>query len=152
MAAAFAGSLLLKKKCHTTPEGVPIPVECLPDSDVPAIRSTVSHPANNRLGQMRRSPRMPAVRFCCPAFVGAELNDQVVPLPSLLSENLASRVSIRTLANVIFLEIGWFPFQQRLKLNRAFEDTTLPARFVTDQTNHGELLQRMIWMKIIFSN
>ena len=64
----------------------------------------------------------------------------MVPLPSLLSENLASRVSTRTLANVIFPEIGWFPCQQRLKLNRAFEDTTLPARFVTDENKSCEVI------------
>ena len=76
----FCWERFAEKPSYTTPEGVPIPAVCLPGSDVPAIRSAVSHPADNMLGQMRRSPCMPAVRFCCPAFAGAKLrSDPWVP-------------------------------------------------------------------------
>ena len=61
---------------------------------------------------------------------------QVVPLASLLSENRASRVSFRTLADVAFPEGVLFPFQRRLTLNCAFEDSTLPA---LHDTNEKEL-------------
>ena len=58
---------------------------------------------------------------------------QVVPLASLLSENRASRVSIRTVADVIFPEVISFPLRQRLTSNGAFADTILPASHVTDE-------------------
>ena len=58
---------------------------------------------------------------------------QVVPLAPLLSENRATRLSIRTVADVIFPEVVSFPHRQRLTLNGAFEDTTLPAPHVTDE-------------------
>ena len=58
---------------------------------------------------------------------------QVVPLAFLLSEIRASRVSIRTVADVIFPEVVSFPLRQRLTLNGAFEDTTIPALHVTDE-------------------
>ena len=58
---------------------------------------------------------------------------QVVPLASLLSENRASRVSIRTVTDVTFPEVVSFPFRQRLTLNGAYEDATLPAPHVTDE-------------------
>ena len=38
-----------------------------------------------------------------------------------------------TVAVVIFKEHVSFPFQQRLTLNGAFEDTTLPAPLVIDE-------------------
>ena len=57
----------------------------------------------------------------------------MVPLAFLLSENRASRVSIRTVADVIFPEVVSFPLRQRLTLNGAFEDTILPAPHVTDE-------------------
>ena len=60
----------------------------------------------------------------------------MVPLASLLSENRASRVSFRTLADVAFPECVLFPFQRRLTLNCAFEDSTLPA---LHDTNEKEL-------------
>ena len=52
---------------------------------------------------------------------------QVVLLASLLSENRASRVSITTVADIIFPEVVSFPLRQRLTLNCAFEDTIRPA-------------------------
>ena len=58
---------------------------------------------------------------------------QVVPLAFLLSENRAFRVSIRTVADVIFPEVISFPLRQRLTLNGAFEDTILLAPHVTDE-------------------
>ena len=51
----------------------------------------------------------------------------------LLSENRAPRVSMRTLADVIFPEVISFPLRQRLTLNGAFEDTILSAFHVTDE-------------------
>ena len=57
---------------------------------------------------------------------------QVVSLAFLLPDNRASRVSIRTVADVIFPEVVSFPLRQRLTLNGAFEDTTLPAPHVID--------------------
>ena len=58
---------------------------------------------------------------------------QVVPLASLLSENRASRVSITIVADVAFPEVVSFPCQQRLTLNGAFEDSTLPAPRPNDE-------------------
>ena len=57
----------------------------------------------------------------------------MVPLTSLLSENSAFRISIRIVADVTFPEVVSFPFQQRLTLNGAFEDSTLPALHVIDE-------------------
>ena len=59
----------------------------MPDSDVAAIRSSVSHPAANMVGLMRHSLCMPAVRFCCPAYAGLSSDDpildsEVLPLGS----------------------------------------------------------------------
>ena len=57
----------------------------------------------------------------------------MAPLAFLLSENRAFRVSIRTVADVIFPEVVSFPLRQRLTLHGAFEDTILPAPHVTDE-------------------
>ena len=54
-------------------------------------------------------------------------------LASLLLENRASRVSIRTVVDVTFPEVVSFSFQQRLALNRAFDDSTLPDLQVIDE-------------------
>ena len=59
---------------------------------------------------------------------------RVVPLAILLSENRASRASIRIVADVHFPEVASSPLQQRLTLHGAYEDTTLPAPYVTDET------------------
>ena len=58
---------------------------------------------------------------------------QVVSVASLLSENRASRVSIRIAADLTCPEVVSFPFQQRLTLNGAFADSTLPAAHVIDE-------------------
>ena len=60
---------------YTDPNGVDIPTVCLPDSDVAAINSSSSHPANCVRSKLRRSPCMHAVRFCCPAHAGLNLDD-----------------------------------------------------------------------------
>ena len=65
----------------------------------------------------------------------------MVPLASLLSDNRASRVSIRTVADVIFPEVVSFPLRQRLTLNGAFEDTILHAPHVIDgQEDRGVIV------------
>ena len=64
------------KPTYTDPNGVVIPTVCLPDSDVAAIRSSSSHPADNVRSKLRRSPCMQAVRFCCPAYAGTNVEDQ----------------------------------------------------------------------------
>ena len=66
---------------------------------------------------------------------------KVVPLASLLSEDRASRVSIRTVADLIFPEVCSFPLQQRLTLHGAYEDTTLLAPMVTDETEHWAVIE-----------
>ena len=78
---------------------------------------------------------MPAIFVGVSIASGCQLAGayRVVPLASLLSENRASRVSIRTVADVIFPEVVSFPLRQRLTLNGAFEDTTFPAPHVTDE-------------------
>ena len=50
----------------------------------------------------------------------------------LLSENQACRVSIRIVVYVTFPRVVSFAIQQRLTLDGAFEDTTLPASMLTD--------------------
>ena len=57
----------------------------------------------------------------------------VVPLTSLLAEDRASRVSIRTVTNVIFPEVVSLPFHQRLILHGPYEDTTLLAPWTIDE-------------------
>ena len=61
---------------YTDPNVVVIPIVCLPDSDVAAIRSSPIHPADNVRSKLRRSPCMQAVRFCCPAYAGTNVEDQ----------------------------------------------------------------------------
>ena len=46
----FCWEPFAEKPMYTNPEGVDIPVECLSDSDVAAIRSSVSHPADSMVG------------------------------------------------------------------------------------------------------
>ena len=58
----------------------------------------------------------------------------VDPIAFLLSETRASRVLIRTIADVHFPEVASFPLQQRFTLHGAFEDPTLPAPMITDDT------------------
>ena len=53
----------------------------------------------------------------------------VVPLAFLLAEGRASRFSIRTVVDIVFLEVVSFPSQQRPMLHGAYEDTTLPAPY-----------------------
>ena len=55
------------KPTYTDPNDVEIATVCLPDSDVAAIRSSSSHPADDVRSRLMHSPRMQAVRFCCPA-------------------------------------------------------------------------------------
>ena len=64
-----------EKPTYTDPNGIDVPTVCLPDSDVAAIVSTASHPANNARSKLRRSPCMQAVRFCCPAYAGLHAGD-----------------------------------------------------------------------------
>ena len=66
---------------------------------------------------------------------------KVVPLAGLLSEDRASRVSIRIVADVIFPEVCSFPVQQRLTLHGAYEDTTLPAPMVTDEAEQWAVIE-----------
>ena len=65
---------------------------------------------------------------------------RAVPVASLLSENRASRVSIRSVADVRFTEVVSFLLQQRFTLHAAFDDTTLPAPMVTDSTEKWEVI------------
>ena len=58
---------------------------------------------------------------------------KVVPLASLLAEDRASRVSIRTVTDVIFPELVSLPLQQRVILPGAHEDTTLLAPWTSDE-------------------
>ena len=64
------------KPTFTDPNGVDIPTACLPGSDVAAIRSSSSHPADNGHSNLRRSPCMKVVRFCSPAYAGLNGDDQ----------------------------------------------------------------------------
>ena len=70
-----------------------------------------------------------------------ERSYKVVPLASLLSEDRASRVSIQTVADVIFPEVCSFPLQQRLTLHGAYEDTTLPGPMVTDEAEQWAVIE-----------
>ena len=75
---------------YASPEGALIPVECYGDTFVPAIRSIVRQPTDDD-DELRCTPRMPAIRFCCPADVIGDAdvtgdadnlaNDAEVPLP-----------------------------------------------------------------------
>ena len=44
-----------EKPTYTDPNGIDVPTVCLPDSDVAAIVSSVSHPAKNVRSKLRRS-------------------------------------------------------------------------------------------------
>ena len=64
------------KPAYTHPNAVDIPTVCLPGSDVAAIRSSSSHPADSVRSKLRRPPCMPVVRFCSPAYAGRNVDDR----------------------------------------------------------------------------
>ena len=65
---------------------------------------------------------------------------QIVLLASILSSYRASRVSIRTVHDVIFPEVVSFPLRQRLNLQGAFEDLTLPSPHFSDDTEQWSIV------------
>ena len=64
------------KPAYTHPNAADIPTVCLPGSDVAAIRSSSSYPADNVHSNLRRSPCIKVVRFCSPAYAGLNGDDQ----------------------------------------------------------------------------
>ena len=70
-----------------------------------------------------------------------EYSYRVVPLASLLSEDRASRVSIRTVVDIVFPEVFSFPVQQRFMFHVAYGDTTLPAPMATDESEEWAVIQ-----------
>ena len=65
---------------------------------------------------------------------------QIVLLASILSSYRASRVSIRPVHDVIFPEVVSFPSRQKLKLQGAFEDLTLPSPHFSDDTEQWSIV------------
>ena len=90
-----------------------------------------------------RNRLMPAIFVGISVGLGCqwEHSYKVVPLASLLSEDRASRVSIRTVADGIFPEVVSFPLQQRFTFPGAYEDTTLPAPLITDETEKWAVIK-----------
>ena len=66
---------------------------------------------------------------------------KVVPLASLLSEDRASQLPIRTVVHVIFTEVVFFPLQQRIMLHGTYENTTLLAPMTTDETEKWAVIK-----------
>ena len=65
---------------------------------------------------------------------------QVVPLSSILLEGRASRVSIRTVVDIILFEVVSFLLKQRLTRHGALEDATLPAPCASDTNEKLEVV------------
>ena len=63
----------------------------------------------------------------------------IVPLAAIMSDGSSSRVSIRTVADLVFPEIVSFPLRQRLTLQGSFvQDANLPEPFVSDDAEGWE--------------
>ena len=65
---------------------------------------------------------------------------QVVSLACILSEGRASRVSVQTVADVIFPEVVEFLVRQLLTLHGALEDATLSAPNVSYNAEKWEVV------------
>ena len=85
--ALFCWEPFAEVPAYASPEGALIPVECYGDTFVPAIRSIVRQLTRDD-DELRCTPCMPAIRFCCPAEVVGDAseadraaNDDDVPLP-----------------------------------------------------------------------
>ncbi|CAK0813605.1 unnamed protein product, partial [Prorocentrum cordatum] len=65
----------------------------------------------------------------------------VVPLAAIMDDGRASRVSVRTVTDVVFPDQPAFPLKQRLMAHGAFEDLNLPAPIASDDIGApGELI------------
>ncbi|CAK0849503.1 unnamed protein product, partial [Prorocentrum cordatum] len=64
----------------------------------------------------------------------------IAPLASIMADGRASRVSVRTVADVVVPDTVSFPLKQRLTLLGAFEDANLPAPHTVDDDEKWELI------------